>query len=294
MRRVSGAGSLRAVAVALCAATCALATACSSASPADSSSAKQPTAQQAITLAADETGQVNLLAGDISIQAGSAGSVSGTLQMQVRPSFLMGVNLNAALGAESGSISEILTTTALYMQIPGLSAITNGEPWAEIPFSELSGSLGTTLSQALQDVQESNPLAQAQLFATSKLVHKVGTQVINGISTTQYAGSVSPSAALAALPASESKQLAPVLKMISGDIGFDVWIDDSHVVRKLTENETVSGQAIATTVTITSVNQPLTVSIPPASQVYVLPASLLSGSGSGLTIGAVTQAGSGQ
>jgi len=283
MRRVSRSGGRRrAVFVALCAGTCALLAACSSASPADTSSAKQPTPQQAITLAADDTGQVHSLAGDISIQAGSAGTVSGTLQLQLRPSLLMDADLNAALGATSGSISEILTTTALYMQIPGLSTLTNGKPWAEIPFSELSGSLGTTLSQALSDVQETNPLAQAEIFATSKLVHKVGTEIINGISTTQYAGSVSASAALAALPASESKQLAPVLKMITGDISFDVWIDSSHVVRKLTENETVSGQVIAATVTITSLNQPLTVSIPPASQVYNLPASLLSGSGSGL------------
>jgi hypothetical protein len=280
MRRVSRrAGSWPAVAVAMCAGTCALATACSAASPADTSSPKQPTPQQAITLAADDTGQVNGLAGDISLRAGSIASVSGTLQLQVRPTLLMDLDLNGALGGTSGSISEILTTSALYMQMPGLSELDNGKPWAEIPFSELSGSLGTTLSQAMSDVQESNPLEQTQIFATSKLVHKVGTQVINGINTTQYAGTVSPSAALAALPSSQSKQLAPMLKLVTGDISFNVWIDNSHVVRKVTENKTISGQAVAATVTVTSINQPLTVSIPPASQVYNLPASLLSGSG---------------
>jgi hypothetical protein len=277
MRRVSrSAGSWRVVAVGCCAVTFALVTACSSGTAADGSG-KPQTAQQALTLAADQTQQVSSLAGDISIQVGSLGTASGTLQMQVRPTVLLEMNLGASDSSQSGSLSEILSSNALYLQIPGLSALTGGRPWAEVPFSDLSGSLGSAVSQSVRDAESSNPLSQAQILATSKLVHKVGTQVVNGISTTQYAGTVSASAALSALPASASKALSPYLKLITGDISFNVWIDNTHVVRKLTENETVDGQGIVVTITVSSVNQPVTVAIPAASQVFVLSVSDLSG-----------------
>jgi hypothetical protein len=236
------------------------------------------TPQRAITLAADETQQVNSLSGDVSIQVGSAGSVSGTMQVQVRPGLLIGENLNASLSGQSESISEVLTSTALYLNIPGLSGQT-GQPWTEVPFSELTGSLGSALSQAIQDAQSGNPLTQTKLLATSTNVREVGTQVIKGVSTTEYSGTVSPSAALNALSPGLSKQLAPELKLISGDISWNAWLDSQHMLRKLTENETIDSQAVAVTLTVTSVNQPVTITAPPASQVYILPASALSGTG---------------
>lgn len=237
------------------------------------------TPEKAITLAAAQTQQVNSVSGTMSAQIGSATAVNGTMQVQVRPSLLIGDNLSASSSGQSTNISEILTSTALYMDIPGLSGAT-GQPWTEVPFSELSGSLGTALNQAVQEAESGDPLTQTQLLAVSKNVHEVGTQVINGVSTTEYSGSVSPSAALNALSPSLSKELAPELKMLSGDINFDVWLDSQHMVHKVVENETVNGQAATVTVNVTSENQPVTISVPPSSQVYILPASALGSNGS--------------
>jgi hypothetical protein len=286
------ASSWRASAVVIGAATCALVTACSSNTPGDSSATSSShsgktsssdsggtiTPQRAIALAANESEQVNSLSGTMSVQIGSTGTVSGTMQVQVRPSLLIGENLNASISGQSTTISEILTSTALYMEIPGLSGQT-GQPWTEVPFSDLSGSLGQALNQAVQEAETGNPLTQTQLFATSSNVREVGAAVINGVSTTEYSGTVSPSAALNALSPSLSKELAPELKMISGDISWDVWLDSQHMVRKLTESETVDGEAANVTVDVTSVNQPVTVTVPSASQVYLLPASALNSSG---------------
>jgi hypothetical protein len=221
---------------------------------------------------------VNSLSGTMSAQMGSGGAVSGTLQVQVRPSLLIGDDLSASASGQSVNISEIMTSSALYLKVPGLSG-QSGEPWTEIPFSELSGSLGSALNQAVQEAESSNPLTQTQLLAVSKNVREVGTQVVNGISTTEYSGSVSPSAALSALSPSLSQELAPELKMLSGDISWTAWVDSQHIVRKLTENETISGQPSTVTVNVASVNQPVTVTVPASNQAYVLPASALSGSG---------------
>jgi hypothetical protein len=287
------AGSWRAAAVVIGAATLALVTACSSSPPAkssssgasaksgttsSSSSAAGVTPEKAITLAAAQTQQVNSLSGTMSVQIGSTTAANGTMQVQVRPTLLIGDNLSASSSGQSTNISEILTSTALYLDVPGLSGQT-GQPWMEVPFSELSGSLGTALDQAIQEAESGDPLTQTQLLAVSKNVREVGTQVINGVSTTEYSGSLSPSAALNALSPSLSKELAPELKALSGDINWDVWLDSQHMVHKLVENETVDGQAATVTVSVTSENQPVTVSVPPSSQVYVLPASALSNSG---------------
>lgn len=234
---------------------------------------------RAITLAAAEVQQVNSLAGSISVQAGSLGTVSGTLQMAIRPNVLLGMNLNASMSGQSTGITAILSGTNLYLQFPGISSLTNGAPWAEIPLSALSGSASSAISQSLQQLQNSNPLAQTQILAASHDVHQVGTQVINGVPTTEYAGTVSPSAALSSLSPSLNQQLAPELNQISGDISFNIWLDGQHLVRKVTENETVAGQAVSVSMTITSVNKPVTVTVPPASQVDVLSQSGLSNAG---------------
>ncbi len=221
---------------------------------------------------------MNSLSGTMSVQLGSTGTVSGTMQVQVRPSLLIGEKLNASISGQSTTISEILTSTALYMDIPGLSG-QSGQPWTEVPFSDLSGSLGQALNQAVQEAESGDPLTQTQLLATSTSVREVGTAVINGVSTTEYSGTVSPSAALSALSPSLSKELAPELKIISGDISWSAWIDSQHMVRKLTENETIEGEPANVTVDVTSINQPVTVAVPPANQTYLLPASALSSGG---------------
>jgi hypothetical protein len=213
----------------------------------------------------------------MSVQIGSLGNASGTVQMQLKPDFLLSENLKAAISGQSAGVSAILTSTALYLSIPGLSQ--SAVPWTVIPFSDLSGSAGSALSRAIQEAESGNPLSQTQILATSKNVRVVGTQVINGVKTTEYSGTVSPAAALSALSPSLSQQLAPELKLISGDISWTAWLDSQHMLRKVTENETVDGQQASVTVTITSVNQPVTITVPPASQVSTLPASALSGAG---------------
>jgi hypothetical protein len=54
-------------------------------------------------------------------------------------------------------------------------------------------------------------------------------------------------------------------------VNFRIWIDGQHRVRKETEVESVNGMTINTTVTITAINQPVNITIPPASQTFSQP-----------------------
>jgi len=171
-------------------------------------------------------------------------------------------------------LDEIVTAKAFYLKSPAFAALAKpGRPWVEIRLSELSGGMRSSLGSLLQNVQNGDPASQTRVLSASKNVHAVGTQVIDGVSTTHYSGTVKASAALATLSPSLRKQLAPSLKLITGDIRFNAWIDAQHVARKITESYTVMGETVNLAVNVTAVNQPVHIARPPVRRTTVAPAS---------------------
>jgi hypothetical protein len=226
-----------------------------------------------MTLAAADTQQVKTLAGNVTTSGGGSTN-TGTFQVRMLPSPLLGLDMTTpgTNGNQPVQLSQVLSATADYELVPdGLSAAYNGDTWTEIPLAEVSGG-PNTLGWGSQDGDMLSPVVQAQLLATSNSVNEVGTQVVNGVSTTEYTGTVSASAGLSALPPSLSKALADPLQGV-GDISFTVWIDSKHLVRKITEDYSSSGTSSSSVINVTSVDQAVTVAIPPASEVYVFPAS---------------------
>jgi hypothetical protein len=240
--------------------------------------AKPLSPHAALTLAADQSERVNSMATTFSSQLGGSTSetTTGAMQLQLKPSLVAEENLKVTTGGKTTPMDEIITAKALYLKsgLPSLGT-SAAKPWLEIDYTSLKGSLGSALSSLLQNVQNGNPAAQTQMLAASKNVHEVGTQVVDGVQTTHYAGSFTPSAALAALSPSLRKTLGSVMKSVNGDISFNVWIDGQHVSRKVVVVESVQGETVTTTMNVTSVNQPVDVTPPPASQVTKLPASSL-------------------
>jgi hypothetical protein len=267
---VRGARSWRPAGVAVCAATCALIAGCSSGA---GGVAKPLDPAAAIQLTADETQNVTSLAGNVSFQTGGI-NASGTFQFQLKPSLVVEEGLNASVSGQAITVDEILSGTALYLKIPGLSAVA-GKPWDEIQLSGLSGGLGAGLNQLIQNAENSDPLTQVQELTASKDARQLGTQVVSGVRTTQYAGTITPSAALAKLAPSLRQYLGSALNQLQGSISWNIWIDSQHNLRKLSESYTVAGSKFSLTMTVTAINQPVAITLPPASQVGVLSASSL-------------------
>jgi hypothetical protein len=279
----SGGSRRRAAAAALCAGALALIAGCSTGStgstgPGDNSqptgSAVRETPRKAIRLAAEESRRVNTMAANFSEQVGNPviATTTATTQLQLKPVLLANESLHTSANGQNVSVDEIVSAKAVYIKE---STSQSSRPWVEVRFSELGGSLGSSLSTLLQNAQNGNPAQQTEVLTASKNVHVVGTQVVDGVETTHYSGTVAASTALSRLPASVRKGIAPLLKLITGDIRFDVWIDAQHVARKLIEHETVVGEPATVTVNVTAVNQPVQISTPPASEVTLLPASQL-------------------
>ena len=272
------AGYRRAAAVALGAGSLALIAGCSGGT---GSSAASLTPRTAITLAADQAQKVNSMSATMSVQVSGASSEStaGTIQMQLKPGLLVAESLDITAQGQTIPMDAVLSPKAIYLRSSAFSALTGqtGKAWLEIPFSDVSGSAGSALASLFQNVQNGDPMTQARMLAASKNVREVGTQVIDGVRTTHYTGTFTPQAALAKLSPRLRTQLAPLMKLITGDVRFNTWIDAQHMVRRTSEVESVAGETVTTTVTITSINKPVQITVPPKSQALTPPKGALGG-----------------
>jgi hypothetical protein len=232
--------------------------------------AKPMSATKAITLAANATEKVTSFSANVDVALATQ-HITATMQFQRKPT-VIDMRMSVALPGQSATtIEEILTTKAVYLKDSQLTQKL-GKPWLKISLATLSSKSGVNFSQLLQTIENTNPENQVRFFAASKDIRVVGHQTINGVATTEYTGSYTPAAALAALPASLHKLLSPMLKLLgSKPVPFHVWIDANHLTRKAVVSETIAGQSAVSTYTITSVNQPIQVTYPSPSEVKQFP-----------------------
>ncbi len=245
------------------------------------------TAAQAVREAAQHAQKATSYAADITVQtSGTASStIAGTLKQQTTPSPLAVADFNSVTvqGQQvPGGMQEIINGGGIYLKLAELSKQT-GKPWIKIPGSDVSKLGGASLSQLLQN-GSNDPLVQTQMLASSTNVKKVGTATINGVPTTEYTGTYPITAGLAKLPAATRGKIASQLKAMGLTTEhFTVWLDDQQQVRKVVNSAKGTSEQVASTITVTSVNQPVTATLPPASQTATVPSSALGGSGTGST-----------
>jgi hypothetical protein len=246
------------------------------------------TPQRAIELAAKTSQAVNSFAASMTIRidSGATGTINlaGTITEQLHPSLLAEADYSTVgMGGQSlpGGMNEIVTPTSVYIKLGMITqTLHTSKPWIAISFSALSKATGVNLTSLFSALQTSSPLNQSQLFAGATNVRQVGTGVINGVPVTEYTGSVSMTQALAKLPASLRGSLgADIEKAGIGSAKFTEWLDAQHQVRKVIVTETGSSLSETITTTITSINQPVNVQIPPASQTSSLSTSFLNALG---------------
>ena len=229
-------------------------------------------AGQALALAASTSTRIDSLSVRLSVTRG-ASILSGAMDMRLKPTTAIVARFSGA----GQQIREILANGRIYLNIPQLRKLT-GKPWLEADMRALATKAGLNLTAILQNAENSDPLAQAKLFAVARNVHRVGTATVSGVATTEYAGTYQPQEVLKRLPSSVLSKLGPMLRKLgTHPVSFHVWIDGRHDIRKTTTTETISGQTVTTSYTVVSINQPVSVSLPPAGE--VAPLSSLGGLG---------------
>jgi hypothetical protein len=255
------------------------------------SSAPSMSPLAAVKLAAKTTGQVNSFTATMNIQitpeggAASASGLSGPTQLtmtfaeQVHPSLLVSANIqlpNIGGTPTAGGLTEVITATTIYLKWSYLTQQLHlTKPWLAVPISTFN-KLGINLSQIMDQATSNGPLADSQLLAEATSVHRVGTGSINGVPVTEYTGTIPLSTALSHFSGS-LKTMVEQLETTGGITSekFTIWVDGNNVLRKVATTAAGTALTESSVMTITSINKPGSISVPPASQTSALPSGAL-------------------
>jgi len=248
------------LAVAACGAAVAVAAAGCGSTTSGSSGQQPLTARQAVTDAAQTSARLNTASAAVTIKAGNQ-LLKENLRLQLHPELKMSAALTGVAG--TGDISEIIVGTTVYVKISSLAS--SGKPW--IRLSTTGSGSSAVIHELLQQASSGNLATQAKLAEVVSGLHQAGHATVDGVPTTRYDGTIDPSKALPHLSAGLRKLLTPMLSQIHGQLKVSYWIDAQHQIRKLTEIETVNGEQVTTTIVYTAINQPVQITVPPASQV---------------------------
>lgn len=267
MRRRTGACVLVAV----------LATACGNGSGGSSAGHDNSDVLSVIQAAASTTAeqQTQRFRGSLTMDLGAiSGSSAGTVTadiagtMQTKPlAGRMTMSGMQVAGQDVGTITALITPDAMYMKMPML-ADRLGKPWFEMKFSDMKAASGFDISQLTSQAQQMQPAQYIEQLAASGDVHAVGTETVNGVKTTHYAGSVSLQESLSHYSASLRRQLEPVMKQ-AGFTGsdIDVWLDDKGLVRRIRSAAEGGKGTFTLSMDVLAYGVPVDVTPPPASQV---------------------------
>jgi hypothetical protein len=172
-------------------------------------------------------------------------------------------HLDVNAGGLATTIDEVVRKTHVYLKSPLFEGqLPNGKTWVMIDLRRALSARGIDAS-TLSAQDPTQALAQLQRLGT---VTKVGSDTIDGTSTTHYVGHVDPSK----LP--QAKQLKALANAKYG--AFDVWVGSDDLVRRLKFSFTVapSGASSKQTVTFTSdfsdFGKIVKVDLPPASATF--------------------------
>ena len=187
-------------------------------------------------------------------------------------------------GAGAMQMQEIVDGHVFYVQLPsGLpGGLPGGKSWIKIDLDTLGKQAGIDLGA----MQESGAGQLGQYLGFLRAAggaRRVGTETIDGVSTTHYAARIDFAKAAKMLGGSAGKALSQFeSKLGLQSLPVDVWVDGQKLVRRLTAAFTTQGTtqvSLNMTMDVLRYHVPVHVTAPPASQ--VLDASKLAGALSG-------------
>jgi hypothetical protein len=233
-------------------------------------SAQAVPAAQAIALASQKTSTVDSY--KVAVTAAGTGEaaakVHGTIQIRLRPQLQAVGNLDSAsMKGQSlpGGERAILLGDYFYAKVPQqLTQLTGGKPWVRFSISQASKQSGVNLDSV---VKRANPAEQTKILTGSKDVRRVGTQSIDGVKTTHYAGTVTPEEVGKLDP--QAQQAFKQFYQRSGahKVTFDVWVGKDSLPRKLVTRVSADKGTASSTMIFSDYNKSFSVSAPPAGEV---------------------------
>jgi hypothetical protein len=179
-----------------------------------------------------------------------------------------------------GGSDSVVTPTVYYIRTAVLSRYYHTtKPWVELTpatFLTVSAKLRNSTPSAPGGTFSGDPMFGVGLLTTSTDVRAVGTGSVNGVRVTEYEGAYSVASGIAYITATlGSTFTASAVKQVTAmgltTVRFRAWLDPQQRPLKLVLIEAGTHMNLTVTQTIMSINQPVNIQFPLASETYVVP-----------------------
>ncbi len=235
------------------------------------------TAQVAVKIQTNETSKGTGRLGLSMLGAFDFATQVGTVEMSVT---------GLAAGTSSPNLHLVFSGSSLYLQATGqLAQFGQGKPWVSIAPSSLSQLFAGTVSGSavgpLASAITGDPLSALGVLDTTALTAApVGTRQVGGVTTTEYDVTIDPVAA-ARQATGNAKQLFK--SMGTKPVALQVWLDHAGRLVELqaaapgvstgSASSGSAGTPVGVTVRLSGFGSPVSVTVPPPSEVAAPPTS---------------------
>ncbi len=188
-------------------------------------------------------------------------------------------HISSPLSELNGDMTEIMDGLVLYMKWPVLtSQIPGGKPWIKMDLEKLGRMQGIDLSSLMNTDQSDPTQALTYLRGASKSITTVGSDTIDGVTTTHYRAVVDLRKAMSRLPAAQRRAAATTIQRLIAQLGagsmpVDVWIGSDGYVRReslsfpMKSRGMPAGAKMSMQIDLSDFGTPVSITVPPAGQV---------------------------
>ena len=202
------------------------------------------------------------------------GTVRGEAAMSVEP-LAMSMKMTVEGGEDAGEVEIRLVDQALYMGGGAEAAKEmDGKSWLKFDMSAADGGAGAGGMGAAGGQARKNPAADSTFLDGSKDVKKIGSETVEGVRTTHYAGTVTLADLKASLTGKDQatrekrqKSVDQYDKLGVDAFTMDLWIDGEQHTKQFRMRGDADKGPLDMTVTFLDLNKPVTVTAPPAKDV---------------------------
>ncbi len=226
----------------------------------------------AVAAAAKKTEDITSLRYRMAGEMPGEGTIRAEAAMTTEPR-AMSMKMTSAKSGGTVQLRIRIVGKALYIDGgPETAKELGGRSWVKLDMSALGG-VGNDLTANAAGAAEAdkNPAAETAFLTGAKDVKKVGTETVDGVRTTHYAGKVTLADVKAAAKSEDKatgqrreRSVEQYEKMGVDAITMDMWVDgEKHAKRFRMRGEGDKGP-LDMTVTFLDLNRPVTVTAPPA------------------------------
>ncbi len=210
------------------------------------------------------------------------GRVKADAKMRLKPDVAMSMKITALDQGADGTAEIRLVDKAMFIGGGAAAAAEmDGKSWIKFDLSALGAGAGESLGAAGQ--ADKNPAQESTFLTGSKDVKEVGTETVDGVKTTHYAGTVtldefrdSLKKETKATRETREKSLEQYEKLGIEKFTMDLWVGEDELTKQFRMRGAADKGPLDMTITFDDFNKPVSIAAPAAKDVADL-AEMLKG-----------------